>query len=548
MRKQDLLSIYSEIEPDEFMKQRIERKVLSMNKEKTTAKRVSFKRAAVLAVCIAITGGAVASLPVMAEYIPAVKNALRYFSSEESYIKDPVAKNDAIVELAETVDVVNADIETGISFNIQNVYYDGDDVLIYYVFQTDGEKFSDYNSITARFFRLFADGKEIMLDENEIISGGKCDDNTYAGMIQFSADALPDKDNLNMTIEISNVEMLNTKVYYFNYDADNPCYDFGKPDVYTADISCSFDMNRQHDLAKTYEINQTKEGITLNSVTITPVRTHLNMTMGDGYTWTLTDNNGNELEFLNMYDFDTPLKDAKTLTLSIKDINKNDFPEVCSFTFDIDGGYRNEDTYNNQTYNRDEITFIPSEEEADKWIAENRTVLDYTSIPNRTPANEWRDYDYDTEYLYGDDDINHYSIKISNVEYITNVNSLDLENCALSPYEYSSFKTDADGNILNGLTLVVYDYSMRNNQDNAGSISIMGGFARKHDIRNGCCGGDIYYIDKADNGGKSLLKYNLQPHEEKTVRVGRLVDSEAVEEGLVYIEDHGNYYDCIELD
>jgi hypothetical protein len=546
MKKQEYIHIMSEIEPDEFMKQRIERKVFDMSKEKTKTSARPFKRVAVLAVCLAVTAGIGVSLPVMAEHIPAVKNALSYFSSDESYIKNPVAKNDAVGEFAETVNIVNADKENKFAFNIQDVYYDGNDVLIYYVFEADGEEFDDYTSISSEDFEIYADGEKVTWSEEQfydsvsVISAGKCDDGIFAGMINFKADVLPDEDTVNMEIKLNSVSCLNTNVRVFNYDADDPCYDYAEPDVCDVGISCSFDMIRKNDLIKTYEINQTKEGFTLNSVTISPVRTHIDITNCDGYACSLTDENGNELEFLNMYDFDTPLKTAKTLTFSIKDLNKDNLPEICSFTFDIDGGYRNEDTFKNQIYykNEDKV-YIPSKEEAEKWVAENRTVMDYTQLENITPFNTYRSFDYGDDENGTSNDMNKYSFKISNVEYVTNVNSLDLENCAVSPYELSYFETDEDGNILNNETLVIMDYTIRNDDDIPLEYGIIGGLIVKDDIKRDVASGDIYYLDKSDNEGKHKLFFTIGVGEEKTIRVGKLVDSDDVEKGLLYFEDHG---------
>ncbi len=369
MKKQEFMQIMSEIEPDEFMKQRIERKVLSMDKKQEPSKKIHFRKVAVLAVCIAVVCGTGASFPVMAEHIPALKNALNYLTSNETYIKDPIAKNDAMLELAETVEITDTDEDADITFSVQDVYYDDNDVIIYYAFETNGDELKKYNGITSRFFRIFADGKELTFPENEIMSSGQCDENTYAGMLNFPASYLDNAENVNLRIDMHSLELSDSNTYYFNYDADNPCYEYAKPEVISVDISCSFNISKINNVEKIYEINQSKNDITLNSVTITPVRTHIDFTdmvENRNYAWTLTDNNGNEIQFINKNDFDTPLKNATSLTLKFLDLNADDLTEVCSFTFDIDGGYRSDDIYSNQQYNRENLTFIPSEEEVDK--------------------------------------------------------------------------------------------------------------------------------------------------------------------------------------
>ena len=190
-------------------------------------------------------------------------------------------------------------------------------------------------------------------------------------MINFKADVLPQSDNFNMEIKINSLQCSEYKLV-FNYDIEDPRYDWQAPDTIPANISCKFDVSKTNGLIKTYEIGEEKAGYTLNTVTITPLKTIIDLSMPDDndIVCTFTDNNGNELDFMGKYEFDTPLKDATSLTLTLMNKVGNGFSEICSFTFDIDGGYRSANIAPEYTSNGPE--YVPSLEESDRWLAENR--------------------------------------------------------------------------------------------------------------------------------------------------------------------------------
>ncbi len=138
-------------------------------------------------------------------------------------------------------------------------------------------------------------------------------------------------------------------------------------------------------------------------------------------------------------------------------------------------------------------------------------------------------------------------MKISNIEYLTNINELDLKNCGYSPYEMFSEYIDENGNIDDEYTLVILDYTIKSNEDVNTTYGLTGGISRVDNVKE-CISYEIAYLDVTDNGGKSKFFYNFKPYEERTVRVGRLVDSTAVKDGIIHCVDHGNYYDLIALE
>lgn len=373
MNKREFTNIISRFEPDNAMKERIERKVLNMEVTERKHKK-SIKKTVVISICAAAITIA-ASIPVMAEHIPAVRNAIDFLLG--SYSKEPIEHNDAVPELAESVNVSATDTESGVTFNVQDVYYDGKDIAIYYLFEAADPAFSDYTGLSSEDFELYANGEKIVWSEEDfyesvrIISAGRCSDSSFAGMIDFKADVLPDSDNFTMEIKINSLQGNEYKLV-FNYDVEDPRYDWPEPDTIPADISCKFDVNRKNGLIKTYEIGEEKAGYTLNCVTITPLKTIIDLSMPDDndVVWTLTDNNGNELDFMSKNEFDSPLKDARSLTLKLMNKVGNGVTEICSFTFDIDGGYRSENI--NPEYTSSGSEYVPSLEESEKWLAENR--------------------------------------------------------------------------------------------------------------------------------------------------------------------------------
>ena len=246
----------------------------------------------------------------MAEHIPAVKNAMDFLFGR--YSKEPIEHNDAVPELAQNINATAKDTESGVLFNVQDVYYDGEDIAIYYLFEAPDPAFSKYTGLSSEDFELYANGERIVWSEEDfyesvrIISSGKCGENCFAGMINFKADVLPQSDNFNMEIKINSLQCSEYKLV-FNYDIEDPRYDWQAPDTIPANISCKFDVSKTNGLIKTYEIGEEKAGYTLNTVTITPLKTIIDLSMPDDndIVCTFTDNNGNELDFMGKYEFDT---------------------------------------------------------------------------------------------------------------------------------------------------------------------------------------------------------------------------------------------------
>jgi len=524
MNKREFTDIISRFEPDEAMKERIERRVLSMENINRKPKK-SIRKTVIISVCAAAAAIAV-SMPVMAEHIPAVRSAIEFLMG--GFSKEPIEHNDAVAELAESVNVSEADTESGVSFNVQDVYYDGNDIAIYFLFEADDPAFSDYMGLSSEDFELYADGKRLVWSEEDfyesvrIISAGKCGNNSFAGMISFKADILPDSDNFNVEIKINSLQG-SRNIMVFNYDAENPMYYWQTPDTIPADIFCEFNVSRKNGLIKTYEIGEEKAGYILNSVTVTPLKTIIDLSKPDGndVAWTLADNNGNELEFIGNYEFNSPLKNTESLTLTLKDLYKDGYPEICSFTFDIDGGYRNGNI--KPEYVRNEPEYIPSEEEAEKWIEGNRIRLRASDCDVK-PAGS---------YIGSADDSN-FSVTVSNYTLVKNVNELDLTGNVFSPYENYSRIIDENGNFT-GRTMVVFDYTIKNNSDEERAFGT--GNEKLYsadDMTVPLNSGDVAYLSPKDNDGKDAWVLNFTPNEERTVKIGFMVDDENFNKELIF--------------
>lgn len=373
MDKREFIEIISGFEPDDTMKERIKRSVLNMENINRKSKK-SIRKTVIISAC-AVAAAIVISIPVMAKHIPAVRSVIEFLMN--GYSKDPIRHNDAVLELAESINVSAEDTENGIVFNVQDVYFDGNDIAVYFLFEADDPAFSDYMGLSSEDFELYADGKKLVWSEENfydsvrIISTGKCGDNSFAGMINFKSYVLPDGDNFNMKIKINSL-CGSKNIMVFNYDAENPMYNWETPDIMPVNISCEFNVIRKDDLVKTYEISEEKAGYTLNSVTVTPLKTIIDLSKpsDSDVVWTLIDNNGNELESMGSGEFNSPLKNTKSLTLTLKDLSTDGLDEICSFTFNIDRGYRRSNI--NPEYVRNEPEYIPSMEEADRWLEENR--------------------------------------------------------------------------------------------------------------------------------------------------------------------------------
>ena len=163
MNKREFTNIISRFEPDNAMKERIERKVLNMEVTERKPKKSIKKTVAISILAAAIT--LAASVPVMAEHIPAVKNAMDFLFG--SYSKEPIEHNDAVPELAQNINATAKDTESGVLFNVQDVYYDGEDIAIYYLFEAPDPAFSKYTGLSSEDFELYANGERIVWSEED---------------------------------------------------------------------------------------------------------------------------------------------------------------------------------------------------------------------------------------------------------------------------------------------------------------------------------------------------------------------------------------------
>ena len=523
MDRREFTDIISRFEPDDAMKERIERRILNMENTYLKPKK-SIKKTVIISLCAAAAAIAI-SIPVMAEHIPAVRSAIEFLMG--SFSKEPIEHNDAVAELAESINVSAEDTENNIIFNVQDVYFDGEDIAIYFMFEADDPVFSDYTGLSSEDFELYADGKRLVWSEEKfyesvrIISAGKCGDKSFAGMINFKADVLPDSDNFDMEIKLNSV-CGSRNIMVFNYDAEDPMYVRQAPDTVAADISCKFNVSRKNGLVKTYEIGEEKAGYILNSVTVTPLKTMIDLSKpsDNDVSWTLADNNGNELEYMGSGEFDSPLKNTESLTLTLKDLYKDGFPEICSFTFKIDGGYRS--SIVNSEYVRSEPECIPSPEEAERWVEENRIKLTASDV-SVNPAGS-----------YIETEGGKFSVTVSDYTLIKNVNDLDLTGDVFSPYETNSHRIDENGNISN-MTLVVFDYTIRNNRGE--ELQLCAGYEKlvpADDVAITLNGGEPAYISPKDNGGKNAYMLNFSPYEERTVKIGFMIEDKYADKELIF--------------
>ncbi|MDE7289629.1 MAG: hypothetical protein K2N71_09050, partial [Oscillospiraceae bacterium] len=199
---------------------------------------------------------------------------------------------------------------------------------------------------------------------------------------------------------------------------------------------------------------------------------------------------------------------------------KDGFPEICSFTFEIDCGYRS--GIINSEYVRNEPEYIPSMEEAEKWVEENRVKLTADNV-SVNPAGSYIDIEGGK-----------FSVTVSDYTLIKNLNDLDLTGDIYSPYETNSHRIDENGNI-SDMTLVVFDYTIRNNCGE--ELQLCAGYEKlvpADDMTITLNGGDPAYLAPKDNGGKNAYMLNFAPYEERTVKIGFMIEDKYADKELIF--------------
>lgn len=496
--------------------------ILSDSKTIKHKKRFNKKYTAMIGIAAAVAVGF--SVPVMAEYIPIFRNAYEAVT-HNVYTKSPQSKNN-LTEYSENFGLYHQGKYADIT--IDNIYFDGDDISFSYMLSTKDNKLKKSTGISANAVIFLGDNEKNLVKKNEIITFSLIEDGNYYGTYSHHVSDLKITDTTKLYIKFFDLEGRDYYTQVLSNDTAGKSISGYEPKI-TEQINEIYefqcDITPNTSIKKNYPLNKTKDGITLESIDVSPFRTTINiknMPEDNNHSIRLKDNNGNEYSpILNaeeklLWDgsgWEAPLKDAKSITIEIFRLDKDNFPTETTFTVPIEKGYR--EKYNVEYDNTKEITYIPPIDEIE---AQNEKQLDKIreSILENGEILELNEKLYSNEY-----DIN---IAVTGSEIVNDFSKYELTDTGKSELEYIKESCNEE------LALYLVDYEI-SNPSNAPKTFYFTGFELYDEKLNNSqlCSIEPTYVSVIDHGGKDGYQYDIEANETRHITIGFIVSKGTAE-------------------
>ena len=213
---------------------------------------------------------------------------------------------------------------------------DADTLLTAYKFTINGQEYSIADEYSGEIRSEFADygNQTVRLDEN-----------TFIGIITLDVSEFNLTEDFDVTVSPVNLSAINS--CYLVADAERGSY---SPKTY--EVSAKVDpvdvkVKLDTTLLKLYDVNETKDIVTLNSISASPAFTKIDWTTteddsADPIVMFVYDNNGNEVQWLSFGNddrFNNPLlKDTTSVTAKFFRKSNRKAP-VAEFTVPVEYGY-----------------------------------------------------------------------------------------------------------------------------------------------------------------------------------------------------------------
>lgn len=487
-------------------------------------KRIAFRRFGAIAACVAVLAGI--TIPAVWEYTPSIKSSFGVVSEETDSIvptEESTKENILALEDKRYEDSQCADIE------IQNVYCDESHLAVYFAFTPKDEQLKNLTGVQAKC-TVKIDGKDVVEETEELYIGFDADvDGNYYTRLYYSY--LDIREDSELQIHIYDIEGVNGLVQNWVPNDDmSGTYVPETTGVLTGDFAFERKLTPDTSNNRTYEVNETQNGITLESVVVTPFDTTVYISGLDYSThdFTVKDQDGNELECYGALSDDygeqiigslyrTPLKTATALYVEVFRLDQDGFPVDYVFEVPIEKGF--DEKYIVEP-DFGEPTLNPPMEEVE---ADYESVLQeqYDEAMEKAvyePVGTTIPLLYDNYLL---------NVRITGSE-VGEISDYDIDSEYIQRYE------DLCGGIDDAkLLLVTYEVE---NTINVEKDMYFCGFEMvskklRADSDWTLLPSDPDYISYTENGGKSLYKYTFAPYETKTITYGYIVPEREIETG-----------------
>lgn len=535
MEKKNFIHVIDSFKPDDNLKYRIQRKVEDeMRKQEYQERQVSRKsthrgrKVAIFSACLVAVMGVSMAMPVMADNTSIFENLVAKIQerNEVNPTKDyavkvtestTIPKDTQVVDDTQPADIVT--YEHCITPYVDSYYCDGNSLYITYGIKANAEDLAQCNCIFG--------GMDIKINGQSLDNGGKSTNTftassdelgLFVGKINLDVSDIENLEGARVDIDFNVCCAFDDINYDFNYD--ELCYEqrtrVDDKKEYLEDIvSFGFDITETNPQLDVYEVNQTQEGNTLNSVTVSPAKTEISLDCQDGYYVRLYDSTGKELLWDCESDntiFETPMIGATSITVNL--YNDTQSEPVYSFEVPIERGFNTGlDVENGQCYIDVEPVYNPPQNEILPLVKE-KAEEEFKDIPKVGEKS----------YEYSDDEYG-FNLTIDGYTIADNFDGLQLDT------NMSDLYIDENGNISDGYKAVIVDATITSTIDTEQS------FYRQFSLDSGAnifnCFNEPIAFDNYENYYKSSYVITLQPNETRNMKIGFIISEDALQLPIV---------------
>lgn len=535
MDKKNFIHAIDSFKPDDNLKYRIQRKVEDEMKkqeyqERNEKRGFKGRKVAIFSACLVAVMGVTMAMPVMADNTSIFENLLTKIQqrNEVNPTKDyavKVAESTTIADDTQPVDTVS--YEHCITPYVDSYYCDGNSLYITYGIKANAEDLAQCNCIFG--------GMDIKINGQSLDNGGKSTElftassdelGLFVGKINVDVSNIENLEGARVDIDFNVNTAFDSINQDFNYDGLYYEDRTRVEDKYLDDVvSFGFDITETNPQLDVYEVNQTQDGNTLYSVTVSPANTEINLDCQDGYYIKLYDSTGKELLWdgnSNGNRFETPMIGATSITVGL--YNDTQAEPVYSFEVPIERGFNTGlDVANGQCYVDVEPVYNPPQNELIPIVKEKLEE----KFKNVSKIGE-KSFEYS-------DDNNGFNLNIDGYTITDSFDNLQLDNNMSTEY------VDENGNIKEGYKAIIVDATITS------TINTEQNFYRQFTLDSGT---DIFgyfhepvAFDNYENYQKSAYVITLQPNETRNMKIGFIINEDTLQLPLVC--ELGGYGDDI---
>lgn len=484
------------------------------------------KAAAIVSVAAAAALGITFAAPAVASS-EIMQNIFAYFGKGSVSIALPEEKND-LTQFAQSVSMQ----ATGTSgtLELQSIYFDGTDLSMTILLTDVPEEYEAYTELVA----------DVSLEIGNETGGDSTfttvlyhTDFGFCGIVTAEYDGAT-AETLPLKFTMHSYDALND---YIMIQGDDGSYVPQYANHIPMDVTLETKITASSNYSQTYNIGETKNGYTLESVTVSPFSTviQLDNALDETQCLRVTDQTGTELEEIQRNKkFEAALTTTTQLHISIIQEDIDGLPAISEFIVPIDTGYRTQAT-EKPTFDPEKITYIPPREESSDTEYNFASAKHIHAAQEDTPVES---LECSASPKKGDS-----FVKVSvtaTKSYLANRSEVaSMAETFDSGKNYALAKEffQIQDSSTNELDLLLVDYTITNTQDAEchfymSSIGII-----SKDMMYPVTTSEQTYCSCQEHGGSWSDVCELKPYETKTITIGYLVTAETAQNGFYCIDN-----------